>query len=203
MSTVTAFSEGRINLARNNIRALRDEPRLKMAVIIFSALFFFIGGYALFRYGFAYVKNIPSLGVFLMDRLLNLFFMALFCMLIFSNLIVSFSPFYRQKELDFLMSLPFSFTHIFVSKFIETLVYSSWPFILLSLPFLLGYGGVMGYNWQFYLFTFILFPPFLIIPLALGCILTMTLARVFPIRRSMVLVIAVLVLLIPPCLFFL
>ncbi|MBI3991190.1 MAG: hypothetical protein HY350_03465 [Candidatus Omnitrophica bacterium] len=202
MPALAALCENRINLARNSVRKLKKEPRLKIGVVVFAGIFFLVGGYFLFWDGFAYVKNIPTLGVFLVDRLLGLFFMALFCMLIFSNLIVAFATFYRQKELDFLIASPLSFTHIFSSKFVETLFYSSWPFLLLSLPFIAGYATVMGHGWQFYLFTFILFPPFLIIPSAIGCLLTLLLARLFPIRRSMIFGIAVLAIFVPACVFF-
>ncbi len=170
---------------------------LKLIVIGFFIIFFLAGGYLLFYEGFKYLMNFPPFGRLLMDRILALFFVAIFFMLIFSNIIVSFSTLYMDKELEFLIALPLNFRSIFLTKFGETIIFSSWAFVFLGGPFLLSFAQVRGVSFWFYLCILPVAIAFIIIPASLGAGLTMILARFYPLKRSKTLLFAMLVIAIP------
>ena len=196
------FLHLKINVLKNMFLSLKKEPPIKLGLISFAIISFLIGGYLLFLRGFIYLQSIPGVGDFLIERLLGVFFMTLFLMLIFSNVIVSFSTLYSSDEVNFLMGLPVTYRGIFSLRFIETLIYSSWAFVFLSIPLLLSFGTIMHARWYFYLFVSPVIITFLIIPSGLGSIITMVLARVIPLKKGVVLLTAFLVVLVPTFVFF-
>jgi len=191
------FLRLKINLIKNLFLSLKKEPPIKIGLISFAVASFLIGGYLLFLRGFIYLKSIPGIGDFLIEKLLGVFFMALFLMLIFSNVIVSFSTLYSSDEVHFLMSLPIAYRRIFSLRFIETLIYSSWAFIFLSIPLLVSFGTIMQAGLYFYILIVPLIIAFLLIPSGLGNLITMVLARFISLKKGVVLLIAFLVVLIP------
>jgi hypothetical protein len=61
-----------------------------------------------------------------MGQLLHMIFLTFFSMLIFSNTVTSLSTIYLSSDLLMLMSSPLRLTTVFVAKFLQTLLYSSW-----------------------------------------------------------------------------
>lgn len=185
----------------NSIRYLRRHSALKIAVIAFFIIFFLAGGYLLFYEGFDYLAGFPPFGRILTDRLIALFFAAIFFMLIFSNIIVALSTLYTDRELDLLISLPINFRPIFLAKFGETIVFSSWAFVFLAGPFLLSFARVRDVSFWFYIFLLPASAAFIIIPASVGAGLVMVFARFLPLRRSGVLLLAILILVLPGFIF--
>src|SRR5204863_1695112 len=105
----------------------------------------FIAGYAalafwLFCRGLKFVANFPGLGTLLIERLMFLLFAFLFVLLLFSNLVISYTNLFRNRETTFLLSLPIPPQVIFRWKFLESALLVSWAFIFLISPFLPAYG---------------------------------------------------------------
>ena len=191
----------RLSMLHNSLRYLRRHSLLKIVVIIFFIAFFLIGGYLLFYEGFKYLTNFPPFGRLLMDRLIALFFVAVFFMLIFSNIIVSLSTLYMDKELDFLIALPLNFRTIFLTKFSETIVFSSWAFVFLGGPLLLSFARVRDVSPWFYLSLIPLALTFILIPASLGVGITLMVARYCPLRKSRTLLLALGVIILPALIF--
>lgn len=173
----------RVLIAANLLQSLRrlrsvgENSRLLTGVI-----FGFIIGYAWFSYylfykGLSFVQKFPGLDTLLTERLLYLLFAFLFFLLLFSNLIISYTNLFRNKETVFLLSLPIPRETIFRWKFIESTVLASWAFLFLIAPLLLAYGRTNQAPWQFYLFTVFLVALFIILPAAFGAFFAVTLAR--------------------------
>src|SRR6266550_4666120 len=79
--------------AWRRVKAIREQSRLLSALIGL-----FIAGYAvlafwLFRQGLRFVANFPGLGTLLIERLMFLLFAFLFMLLLFSNLVISYTKF--------------------------------------------------------------------------------------------------------------
>ena len=81
-----------------------------------------------------------ELGPLLMGQLLHMIFLTFFSMLIFSNTVTSLSTIYLSSDLLILMSSPLRLTNVFVSKFVQTLLYSSWMVLLFGLPIFIAFG---------------------------------------------------------------
>lgn len=156
-------------------------------VVLFGmlALLFLVADYAGSVYFMRHILFIPGgLGTLLMTQLLSMLCLTFFSMLIFSNTIASLSTIYLSSDLLLLMSAPLRLTPIFVMKFCQTLLYSSWMVLLCGLPILLAFGYVTAAPLTYYLWLGPILLPFLVIPAGLGILCTMLLMRYFPAKQT-------------------
>lgn len=165
------------------LRAATENSRLLSTVVLL-----FIGGYAwfswwLFYKGLRFIQRFPGLDILLTERLLYLLFAFLFALLLVSNLIISYTNLFRNRETHFLLSLPISTQTILRWKLLESSVLASWAFLFLIAPLLAAYGMTYGLPWHFYLVTLALILLFIIVPAVFGAFLAIVLAR-FLDRRS-------------------
>jgi len=107
-----------------------------------------------------------------------------FSILVFSNVVTSLSTFYLSGELDILHSSPVRIESIYRAKFIETLIDSSWMTLIYGLPVFIAYGAVFKAGFSYFAGLLLTIVPFLIIPAAIGIIMTMLLVSAFPARRA-------------------
>lgn len=151
------------------------------------------GGAVLFHEVFEYLMRQEVFGPPLMDKLVGIVFLAFFSMLVFSNLIITLSTSYISREVDFLMSLPVAHPTIFRQKLVESVLYSSWAFVVLAMPFFVAFGLARDVAWYFYPLVALLLVPYLAIPAILGSLVTMVVTAILPARRtrSLVIVLAV------------
>ena len=122
--------------------------------------------------------------------LFSAFFFALMLMLAFSSGVILYGSLFRSREIAFLLTTPARTGRVFLHKFQEAILLSSWGFVLLGSPALLAYGVVVGAPWYYYA----LLPPFIVafiyIPVAIGAILCMLIVRYFPDRIMTILIAA-------------
>ncbi len=166
-------------LFANHVRSVRGESKLKIGVVTFWFSIFFLVGWWLFYKAFDFLYNVP-VGDLLAIRVLALFFLTLFAMLVFSNILVAFSTLYKSNETDFLFSLPISEQKVFANRFLETLSYSSWAFVFLGIPLMISYGIVFEVDWYFFPALPLFFIPYIAIAGILGTLIIMALVRIFP-----------------------
>ncbi len=169
--------------AWRRLAAIRHESRLLSSL---TGLFLF--GYAalafwLFQLGLRFVGAFPGLGELLVERLLYLLFAFLFVLLLFSNLVISYTNLFRNGETLFLSPLPVPAQTIFQWKFIESMVLASWAFLFLISPLLLAYGLHQRAAWHFYVAAPVQIGLFLVLPAALGAGAALSVARLLD-RRS-------------------
>lgn len=180
----------KLKIARNAIRNIKSHMYVHLAVGLGMVFFLLAGGMGIFLFIFDFLMDLEVFGPPLMDRLVGIVFMIFFAMLVFSNLIITLSTTYISKEVDFLMGLPLSRQSIFRQKLIESIIYSSWAFAVLSMPLFFSFGIVRDAPWYFYPAVLALVIPFLIIPATLGAIVTMIVTSLLPARKTRVLTIA-------------
>jgi len=153
---------------------------LRTVSFIFVITCFFSGAfYVLFRI-FNYLAAAELIGMSLIDRTLEMAFFVFFIMLLFSNIITSFSTFYNNQELEFLFSLPVPSTSIYLAKLFENSIYASWATMVLALPMVVAYGVALKAPVLFYPVAVVSIFIYLIIPAALASILIFLLLTVFP-----------------------
>jgi ABC-2 type transport system permease protein len=104
-------------------------------------------------------------------------------LLIFSNIVIGYSNYFRNRETQFLVTLPVSPKTIFRWKFFESAALASWAFIFLIAPLLAAFGLTRGVHWHFYFMTLAAIGMFIILPGVAGAWVALNLAR-FLDRRS-------------------
>jgi hypothetical protein len=160
------------------LKSVRDQSRLLVGLIVL-----FIVGYAglsfwLFYKGLNFVEgHFPGLGIVLTERLLYLLFAFLFVLLLLSNLVISYTNLFRNRETSFLLTMPVTTHTIFRWKFLESALLASWAFVFLIAPLLAAYGLTRGVPWHFYVITVLLVALFIVLPAVIGSFVAVSVAR--------------------------
>ena len=157
--------------------AVREQSRLLTGIIAV-----FVGGYLvlafeLFYHGLEFIAKFPGLGAVLTERLMYTLFAFLFALLLLSNLIISYTNLFRNRETAFLLTLPVSNQTIFNWKFIESSILASWAFLFLIAPLLVAFGLVRDVPWHFYPLTVLLIGLFIILPGVFGSACALAIGR--------------------------
>ena len=136
--------------------AVRQQSRLLTGIISLFVVGYLVLAFELFYYGMKFMAKFPGLGAVLTERLLYTLFAFLFALLLLSNLVISYTNLFRNRETSFLLSLPVSTQTIFRWKFIESSLLASWAFLFLIAPLLVAFGLVRDQPWHFYPLTALL-----------------------------------------------
>jgi ABC-2 type transport system permease protein len=131
-----------------------------------------------------YFQSVELIGDLLTRRLLSMVFVTFFSILVFSNIITSLSTFYLSNDLNLIHSAPVPLGKIYLARFVETIIDSSWIILFFGLPVFIAYGVVYSVSFIYYPWLLLVMIPFLIIPAGLGIILTMVLVNFFPAKRT-------------------
>jgi ABC-2 type transport system permease protein len=187
MKQAAAIVWAKLRIAGHQIAGVRNESKLKVGVITVSALALWIGAFVSLYAGFDWLIQFGgrgggefNFGDLLMARMLSILTLAVFLMLVFSNVLVAFSTLYRSEEVAYLIQAPIPFEHFFYARFVECLAFSSWSLAFLGSPLILAYGLSTRAPLVFYVASVVFFVPFIVIPASLGCVVTMFLVLVFP-----------------------
>lgn len=148
----------------------------------------FVAGYLalaywLFYRGLEFAGRFPGLGALLVERLWYLLFAFLFVLLLFSNLVISYTNLFKNRETAFLLTLPLTPQQIFQWKFIESVTLASWAFVFLIAPLVAAFGVTRGVPWHFYPMSVLLVAMLILLPGVAGAWLAIGLAQ-FLERRS-------------------
>lgn len=191
MNQVWAVVVAKFRMGRHLLAGVRKESRLKVGVLSVSATGLWAGAFVLLLLGFNFLVDFGSrsrmefnFGDLLMGRLLSILSLTVFLLLIFSNILVSFSTLYRSREVLYLLQAPIRFEHFFYARFLESLAFSSWALAFLGSPLILAYGISTKASLLFYLSAFLFFIPFIVVPACIACLITMGLVRIFPKIRT-------------------
>lgn len=163
--------------AWRRLAAIRQQSKLLTVMIGLFVLGYLLLAFWLFQTGLRFVSTFPGLGAILVERLLFLLFACLFVLLLFSNLIISYTNLFRNRETNFLLSLPIPTQTIFRWKFLESALLASWAFLFLISPLLVAYGLKQGVPWHFYFAATGLVGLFIVLPGVAGAWASINLAR--------------------------
>lgn len=154
----------------------RQSPVLTLLIGLFLAGYAMLA-FALFDRGLRFAGSFPGIGPVLIERMVFLLFACLFGLLLVSNLIISYTNLFRNREVWFLLPQPVTPQVIFQWKFIESAVLASWAFLFLIAPLLTAYGLRQEAPWHFYPITLLLIALFIILPGVAGSYLAALTAR--------------------------
>ncbi len=169
--------------AWRRLLSFRDQSRLLSGVIGVFTLGYLWLSYVLFYKAMIFVTRFPGLGDVLVERMLYLLFAFLFTMLMLSNLVISYTNLFRNRETTFLLTMPVSTEVIFRWKFIESSLLASWAFIFLIAPLVAAFGQSQHAPWHFYPVTVLMILLFIVLPTVVGSAFSVVLAR-FMDRRA-------------------
>jgi len=97
-----------------------------------------------------YFKGIEDLGDILAYKLLSMVLLTFLSVLIFSSILTSLSKLYLSRDLPLVHSMPVSGYKIFLARWIESTMDSSWMVIVYTLPVFISYGIVYQAGIFFY-----------------------------------------------------
>lgn len=168
---------------KNDLRTGGAARWLRRLVLLGLGAAFWIGTYWILKRVLTYFQTVYDLGPALGYQLLLIILLTFLSMLLFSNLITSLSTFFLARDLDLVLSAPVPPSSFFYARLIATTVNSSWMVLFFSFPIFAAYGAVFRGGALFYLWTLLVLPLFLIIPAALGALITHLLVYWLPARR--------------------
>ncbi len=166
------------------VKSIASITAIRLASFIFVIGCFFAGAYYIFFRIFGYLMTVEIIGTALMDRVFEMAFFVFFVILLFSNVITSFSTFYNNKELNLLFSLPIRPTSIYLAKLFENCIYASWATMVIALPLVVAYGVTMRAQFVYYPISIISILIYLIIPATIASLFVVLIFRLFPQLKS-------------------
>lgn len=161
------------------LRALLFEKNINVGLRNLSMLLFFsamIYASYLFFYGliFKYIVNLEDIGFLLIERLVSTGFLVFFFMIIISSFVTAFATLFRSSETEYLFSTPVTDLVLFMNKYIDIVVYSSWAILIMAAPILYSYAKVREFSTREYALSgIIVLLPFVLIATSIGTILAL------------------------------
>jgi ABC-2 type transport system permease protein len=190
------FQRLRWNLLRNSTRVLFSRGSVRPLSIALAcvviALFVFFVSWAGFRF-LRVEMHLPLTGG-IVGTLVDLLFLTLGVMLIFSTGLILYGSLFGAPESAFLLSHPLADDQIFAYKFQGAAGFSSWAFLLLGGPVLVAFGVVAAAPWYFYPFLLLFFLGFVLLPASVGALLCLLVVNWVPRRRLQVMIVALVLL---------
>ncbi|MDD4268722.1 MAG: hypothetical protein GXY25_09665 [Pirellulaceae bacterium] len=185
-----AFWWLRRRIARTLVRQTFRRARLRLVMVILLSGALWTMLYWLFAEGFTFFQSAIHTHQLLdgaVRAVFGMFFLALMVMLVFSSSVILYSTLFRGPDIAWLFSLPARAERVFLHKFQEAVLLSSWAFLLLASPMLLAYGAVGSVPWYYYAMLAPALLAFTYIPAAAGAILCLAIVRWLPRGRFLLL----------------
>jgi ABC-2 type transport system permease protein len=125
-----------------------------------------------------------ELGDYLIRLGLSWLFLTFLSFLAFSSIVTSLSTFFLSDDLRLLLVAPIDRRRLFHARFARTLGQAGWMVVVFLTPVLAGIGIARSAPLVFYVAAAMAVVPFLMIPVAIGSLVTLGLVNVFPARRA-------------------
>jgi ABC-2 type transport system permease protein len=171
--------------SQRNGELSRDSESRTVRLFLFGAigLLFWVGIFIIFFRVLTYFQGVDSFGDILAHKLLSMVLITFFTLLIFSGIITSLSKLYLSRDLILVHAMPVSASKIFLARWLESTVDSSWMVIIYSLPVFLSYGIVFQAGPFYYITVGLMVLPMCIIASSLSTIMVVVIALVLPAGR--------------------
>ncbi|HEV8060645.1 MAG TPA: hypothetical protein VGP68_12260 [Gemmataceae bacterium] len=181
ISQAAIFQRLRLRLFRNTVASVFEGAPLRLATILFSSALVWAGVFGASSLGFHHLheQRIPFAGG-IIGTLFDMLFLALGVMLVFSTSIILFSSLFSAPETRFLLSMPAAADQVFAYRFHGAVAFSSYAFVLLGSPILLGYGWMYGVPWYFYFMLPLFFIGYILLPGSAGALLCLLAVNYLP-----------------------
>ncbi len=125
-----------------------------------------------------------ELGDYLIRLGFSWLFLTFLSFLAFSGIVTALSTFFLSEDLRLLLAAPVSRESLFYSRFVKTVGQAGWMVVTFLVPVLLAVGLARCAGPGYYLTACLTLVPFVIVPVAVGSVVTLVLVNVFPARRA-------------------
>ncbi len=149
-----------------------------LTILFWLGLLF--GGYLLLQR----VAAEEPFGALLVHKLLGFLFMIFFAVLVFSNVVTCLNTLFLSDDLYLLVTAPVRVDRLFLARTAQAGALSSWMVLLFALPILLAAGLVFDSPIWYYPWMAGVLAVFLLLPAAIGAIVTTMLVKAFPARKT-------------------
>ncbi|MEN6320241.1 MAG: hypothetical protein ABFD82_16000 [Syntrophaceae bacterium] len=163
----------------------KDGGNRKIKGLLFGSvgLIFWAGIFAIFYRVLVYFQGVEGFGDILARKLMSMVLVTLFALLIFSSIITALTKLYLSKDLILVNSMPVSTEKIFLARWFESAIDSSWMVIVYSLPVFLSYGIVYKAGLFFYITVGITIVPLCLIASGISAGAVVLIAVILPAGR--------------------
>ena len=161
----------------------KESRNIKWMLFGLIGLIFWVGIFIVFYRVLRYFQSVEGFGDILAYKLLSMVLVTFFTLLIFSSIIISLSKFYLSRDLTLVHAMPVSPGQIFLARWIESTIDSSWMVIVYSLPVFLSYGVVYKAGLFFYATVGIALLPLCLIGSAISAMGVVLIALILPAGR--------------------
>lgn len=168
-----AFWRMRGRLVRTVLTQAFRQARFRVTMVAGLTVFLWSTLFWLFTDAFRFLDSAipsPDLHDQTVQIVFGTFFVTLMVMLMFSAAIILYSTVFKGRDIPLLLTLPGRAERVFLNKFQEAILMSSWAFLLLGSPMLLSYGIVGKAPWYFYVMLIPFLVAFTYIPAGIGAV---------------------------------
>lgn len=156
-----------------NLKSILKNLSASVVYILFA-----VGIYFFTQNIITYLMQEVKIGMFLLHRFIFVVLFIFFMTVNIGNIVVSYSTFFKTREVGFLLTQPVSFAKIFLIKFFDNFFYSSSTLLLIVTAALAGYTTYFGLPLYFIPFAVLLIIlPFMFIAGTLGAITLLVIMR--------------------------
>jgi ABC-2 type transport system permease protein len=157
--------------------------RIRYLLFTGIGLAFWVGAFLIFYRVLTYFQGVEEFGDILARKLLSMVLLTFFSLLLFSSTVTSLSKLYLSRDLILVHSMPVSGGKIFLARWLESTVDSSWMVIIFSLPVFLSYGIVYQAGPFFYMTAGMALLPLCVIASTLSALVVVVAAVLLPAGR--------------------
>lgn len=174
-------------LTRNMLRDVFLTARLRVSIVVFCSVFFWLSLFGFFLAGFRFINKFDIFAPAIIEYAFSMFFLSLLFMLFFSAGIIIYNGLFHAREAEFLLVTPAAADQVFAYKFVEAMAFACWGFLLIGSPLMIAYGISVSAPWWFYLVFLGYLVAFSVIPGGLGAVAALVIANILPRRHKTVL----------------
>lgn len=125
-----------------------------------------------------------ELGDYLIRIGLSWLFLTFLSFLAFSGVVAALSTFFLSDDLRLVLAAPVAARRVFLARFARTVAQAGWMVVVFLAPVLAGVATAKCVSPLFAVTALAVTTPFVVIPIAVGCAITLMLVNVFPARRA-------------------
>lgn len=131
-----------------------------------------------------YFHSQNELGVILSLKILQMAWITIFAMLIFSSMVAAVSTLYLSLDNEILLAAPLAPREVFLLRYVTTSITTSWMIVLFTLPVFGAYGRIFAAGPMFWPLLAMAVPTVTAIASGFAMLLTVAVVYLFPARRT-------------------
>jgi ABC-2 type transport system permease protein len=132
----------------------------------------------------SYFHSQDELGIILSVKILQMVWIMLFAMLIFSSMVTAVATIYLSEDNEILLAAPIPHRELYQMRFFTTSITTSWMVMIFSLPVFASYGAVFNAGLLFWPLVLFSVPMVALTATSFAILLTIFVVYLFPAKRT-------------------